>query len=86
MILKLCRCVCSLTGVFKVWNLGGLVYSSGSDNLSESKLPDAAADSLQVVTSAFYCPSLDAVCVATHEQNIIFYHRDGLKPFKQVSL
>lgn len=76
--------VCTLTGIFKVWNLFGLLYSSQSDRVSENRSSDAAMDSLQVVTSAFYCQALDAVCVTTHEQNIAFYHRDGLKQFKQV--
>ena len=76
--------LCTLTGILKVWNLSGLVYSSQSDRVSEERVPDAATDSPQVVTSAFYCEALDAVCVTTHEQNIVFYHRDGLKQFKQV--
>jgi len=72
--------------MLNVWNLSGLVYSSHSDSLSESRLPDAATESSQVVTSAFYCQALDVICVTTHEHNIIFYQRDGLKQFKQVSL
>lgn len=64
-----------------MWNLSGVVYSS---HLSESMSPEAAVDSAQVVTSAFYCTPLDAICVTTHEHNIVFYHRSGLKPFKQV--
>ena len=84
-ILSACCCV-HITGILKVWNSSGVVYSSQSDCLTENKAPDAAADSLQVVTSAFYCQALDAICVTTHEQNIVFYHRDGLKEFKQVSL
>jgi len=78
--------MCWLAGLLKVWNLSGLVYSSRSDNATENRPADAVSDSQQVVTSAFYCEALDAVCVTTHEQNIVFYHRDGLKQFKQVSL
>jgi len=85
-ITLLFRGVCILTGVLNVWNLSGLVYSSQSDGPSENRSADAATDSPQVVTSAFYCQALDAVCVTTHEQNIVFYSRDGLKQFKQVSL
>jgi len=79
--------VFSLTGAFKVWNLFGLIYSSHSDSLTDSgQTGTAASESQQVVTSAFYCKALDAICVTTHEQNIVFYHCDGLKQFKQVSL
>lgn len=69
-----------------MWNLSGLVFSSESDAVNDSRLPDAATESPHVVTSAFYCKAHDVVCVTTHEQNIVFYHRDGLKQFKQVSL
>ena len=72
--------------MLNVWNLSGLVYSSHSDSLSESRQPGAATESSQVVMSAFYCKAHDVICVTTHEHNIIFYHRDGLKQFKQVAL
>jgi len=71
-----------LSGLLSVWNLSSLVYSSS--RLSENSCPVTETDSPQVVTSAFYCQALDAICVTTHEHNITFYHCDGLQQFRQV--
>lgn len=62
--------------------MSGVVHSSSQSDCLRS----AETDSQQVVTSAFYSRALDAVCVTTHEQNILFYHRDGLQQFRQVLL
>ena len=65
--------------------MSSLVYSSsGFDHLSSNSTSVTEADSPQVVTSAFYCRALDAICVTTHEHNIMFYHCDGLQQFRQV--
>ena len=77
--------VCTFSGLLKVWNLSSLVYSSSlSDHLSENSCPGTVTDSSQVITSAFYCSALDAICVTTHEHNIMFYRLDGLQQFRQV--
>jgi hypothetical protein len=67
-------------GSLKVWNKSGQVYPN---NKIESTAGKSAIQ--HIIRSAAYIVAIDAVCLVTGEDNILFYRREGLHLYKQVN-